>query len=376
MSLRKKLRGFYISCQQELFPQVEQHYGLLPRRYRTLLYVFEMVEVENFLPRPVLRAPGRPQAHRASLARSFLAKMVLNIPTTAGLHERLLSEKMLRSLCGWSRSCDVPSASTFSRAFQEFAATELPSRLHEARIQKSCQERLIGHISRDSTAIEAREKAVPKKKKPAPVARKRGRPKKGEERPKAPKRLVRQRTMTLEEMLDDLPKECTVSCKRNAKGVTQSWTGYKLHMDVADGGIPISGLVTSASLHDSQAALPLATLTAQRVDHCYDLMDSAYDAKAIHAHSRASGQVPIIDSNPRTRTAAHRREKKAQRTAGFTPPERVRYRERSTVERAFGRLKDEFGARHVRVRGYQKVMCHLMFAIVVLTVDQLLRLIQ
>ena len=119
-------------------------------------YTSEMVEVEHFLPRPMLRAPGRPQAHRASLARSFLAKMVLNIPTTAGLHERLRSDTVLRSLCGWSRSCDVPSASTFSRAFQEFAATSLPSRIHEALIQNSYQEHLIGHISRDSTAIEAR----------------------------------------------------------------------------------------------------------------------------------------------------------------------------------------------------------------------------
>lgn len=376
MSLREKIRGFYISCQQELFPQVEQHYGLLPRRYRKLLYVFEMVEVESFLPRPLLRTPGRPQAHRASLARSFLAKMVLNIPTTAGLHERLLSDKMLRSMCGWSRSCDVPSPSTFSRAFQEFAATALPSRIHEALVKEGYQEHLVGHISRDSTAIEAREKPVPKKKKSAPVARKRGRPKKGEERPKAPKRLARQRTMTLEEMLEDLPKDCTVSCKRNAKGYTQSWTGYKLHMDVADGGVPISCLVTSASLHDSQAAIPLSTMTVQRVDHCYDLMDSAYDAKAIHAHSRASGQVPIIDSNPRKRTAEYRLEEKARRTAGFVAPDRVRYRERSTVERAFGRLKDEFGGRHVRVRGHEKVQCHLMFAVVVLTVDQLLRLIQ
>ena len=376
MSLKNKIRGFYISCQQELFPQVEQHYGSLPKRYRKLLYVFEMVEVENFLPGPALRSPGRPLAHRASLARSFLAKMVLNIPTTSGLHERLLCDKVLRSLCGWSRSCDVPSESTFSRAFQEFAAASLPSRIHDALIEKGYQEHLVGHISRDSTAIEAREKAVPKKKEPAPVKRKRGRPKKGEERPKAPKRLARQPTMTLEEMLEDLPKDCTVSCKRNSKGYTQSWTGYKLHMDVADGGVPISCLVTSASLHDSQAAIPLATMTAQRVHHCYDLMDSAYDAKGIHTHSRSSGQVPIIDLNPRNRTAEHRREQRAQRSAGFTPAERVRYRERSTVERAFGRLKDEFGARHVRVRGHEKVRCHLMFAVVVLTVDQLLRMIQ
>ncbi len=56
-------------------------------------------------------------------------------------------------------------------------------------------------------------------------------------------------------------------------------------------------------------------------------------------------------------------------------PADVRYRERSTVERVNGRLKDEFGARHVRVRGHAKVLCHLMFAILALSVDQLLRML-
>jgi len=44
------------------------------------------------------------------------------------------------------------------------------------------------------------------------------------------------------------------------------------------------------------------------------------------------------------------------------------------VERVNGRLKDEFGGRHVRVRGHAKVLCHLMFGVVALTVDQLMRL--
>ena len=43
------------------------------------------------------------------------------------------------------------------------------------------------------------------------------------------------------------------------------------------------------------------------------------------------------------------------------------------MERVFGRLKDEFGGRHVRVRGQGKVACHLMFGMLALTVDQLLR---
>ena len=120
----------------------------------------------------------------------------------------------------------------------------------------------------------------------------------------------------------------------------------------------------------------MATLSQERVTSLYDLMDSAYDAKQIREHSAEMGHIPIIDVNPRRKGAEHRRENKAQREANFVPPERVRYRERSNVERVFGRLKDEFGGRHVRVRGHQKVTCHLMFGVLALTLDQLLRLVQ
>jgi len=56
-------------------------------------------------------------------------------------------------------------------------------------------------------------------------------------------------------------------------------------------------------------------------------------------------------------------------------PEQIRYHERSASERVNGRLKDEFGARHVRVRGHAKIFSHLMFGILVVTVDQLMRFV-
>ena len=382
MSLTDKIRGFYISCQHELFPWLERELGSFPERYKKL--VLEMACVEDHLPRKLdRRCGGRPQVQRTALARSFLAKMVLNISTTSALRERLKLEPTLRSICGWSCEKDVPSASTFSRAFQEFATMQLPNRIHAALIRDAYADELVGHISRDSTAIEAREKPVPKNQestsedvKAPPKKRKRGRPKKGEERPKAPRRLEQQLDMDLEEILDELPKDCTVGCKRNAKGYTNTWAGFTLHMDSADGGIPISCVVTSASLHDSQVAIALARMTGQRVQYCYELMDSAYDAKDVYEQSRSSGHVAMIDPNPRKKKAEHVRECKARRNAGFVPAERVRYRQRTTVERAFGRLKDEFGARNIRVKGHLKVTCHLMFGVVVLTVDQLLRLVQ
>jgi len=140
--------------------------------------------------------------------------------------------------------------------------------------------------------------------------------------------------------------------------------------------IPVSGLLSSASLHDSQAAIPLATLTAGRLTNLYDLMDSAYDAPEIKQHSRSLGHVPIIDKNPRAAVGAKAEmeaETRARHRAGYKLAEDVRYNERSAAERVNGRLKDD--GRNVRVRGHAKVACHLMFGILALTCDQLLRLI-
>ena len=69
-----------------------------------------------------------------------------------------------------------------------------------------------------------------------------------------------------------------------------------------------------------------------------------------------------------------KREARALRACGLVMPESVRYRISSGVERTNARLKDEFGARHVRVRGHAKVFSHLMFGLLALTADQLTRL--
>ena len=134
-----------------------------------------------------------------------------------------------------------------------------------------------------------------RKKKP----KKRGRPKKGEEQPKIAKRLDSQLEMTQEEQLADLPKACDVGAKTDSKGNRNYWVGYKCHIDTGDGDVPLSCIVTSASVHDSQVAIPLARATATKVTSLYDLMDAAYDADRIEAVSRASGHVPIIDKNKR-----------------------------------------------------------------------------
>jgi Transposase DDE domain/Transposase domain (DUF772) len=386
MSLKETLSAYWLHIQEELLPWLnDTTCGPLNEHHKQLVSVLGMARIEAFLPGwPGL--PGRPLSERSALARAFVAKAVFNFPTTRLLIEMLSADKTLRRLCGWQRAGDVPSEATFSRAFAEFAASALPSRLHEVLVQDTHADRLVGHISRDSTAIEAREKPAKSDKpvsQPKPKYQ-RGRPRKGEIRPAPPpnrierQRDMAQRGMSAAAMLADLPRACDVGAKRNAKGYQETWTGYKLHIDTADGEIPISCVLTAASVHDSQVAIPLATITAGRVSNLYDLMDSAYDVAAIRQHSRELNHVPIIDINPRATPGLKQElaeEAKRLRRVGHRMAEQVRYGERGTAERVNGGLKDNHGGRTVRVRGPDKVMCHLMFGILSFTVLQLMRLV-
>jgi hypothetical protein len=174
------------------------------------------------------------------LAAAFLAKSILNLTTTRQPIDRLKADGQLRSLCGWNRIQALPHESKYSRAIAQLAASELPQQLH--------------------TAVIADRQGA---------------------------RLERRRHQKLDRMLADLPRACDIGAKKGSQGQEDYWRGYMLHLDVADGQIPIPSLFTSASVHDSQAAIPLMTMTTWRVQYLYELMDLVYDAGQIHEHGRS-----------------------------------------------------------------------------------------
>lgn len=366
--------------QLELFPCLEAAVGPLTPALELLAAVVSLVPLNRFLHRA---RTGRPPKDRAALATAFLAKAILNLPTTRDLLDRLRVDQALRRFCGWRSAAALPGESRFSRAFAQFAASQLPQHLHAAMIEATQRPRLIGHIARDSTAIPARER-FPETARQAQRAAKKNKPKRKKgcfTKAKASERgtrLQRQRHQKLSAMLAALPQHCDIGVKTNSQGHQEYWRGYKLHLDVADGQMPISAVLTSASLHDSQVAIPLMTISSQRVDYCYELMDSAYDADLIHAHSRQLQHVPIIAPHPRRGTKRPSPLTKvfpAKPTPELTWAQADRFKERTMVERVNARLKEEFGGSHVRVRGAAKVMAHLMFGVLALTVDQWLRFI-
>jgi len=99
-------------------------------------------------------------------------------------------------------------------------------------------------------------------------------------------------------------------------------------------------------------------MSSGKVTHLYDLMDSAYDAHHIREMSRQLGHVPIVDRNSR-----------GQDIVPMATHESARYRERTAAERANARLKEDFGAANIRVKGHAKVTMHLMFGVLTLFAD-------
>ena len=191
---------------------------------------------------------GRPPHDRGALASAFVAKAVLGLTTTTALRgwptgwpraraiERLKVDRALRRICGFSMWKRVPDPSTFSRAFDEFTQAKLAERVHEALVRQHLGQTLIGHISRDGTAIEARETPVHKEKS-KPVAQaakaKRGRPGKDEVREPKVTTIARQLGQSLTEMLAALPRACDRGAKCSAQGYKISWNGYMMYSNWA-----------------------------------------------------------------------------------------------------------------------------------------------
>lgn len=371
-SLRTRLTQIWHQVQDDLFPFLKEIDVSLTPKVQEVITVLEMLDMDHFIEGHYVKGfAGRPTKDRLAIARSLVAKAVLNLPTTEALIDRLKTDISLRRVCGFSSTHAVPDKSRFSRAYAEFAQAKLPDRLHAALIAEYLGDQLIGHISRDSTEISARERPKNNVKKQVketpPVPKKRGRPRKDAPVVVTEKELTRiekQQTQSLAEMLSCLRRDCDTGTKMNSKGYKTSWNGYKLHIDTADGDIPVSCILTSASMHDSGAMMPLMHQTGAQVDYCYDLADAAYCSPLLRDASRGLGHVPLIDHNPR-------RGEKIE----FAPHEARRYKARSSAERVNAHLKDHHGGRQIWVRGNEKVMAHLMFGILVITSEQLLRLI-
>jgi Transposase DDE domain/Transposase domain (DUF772) len=369
MNMLNKLSDFWNAIQQNLFPFLEEQLPLLDN-HKKLITTLELIKIENF----VLSQQGwrgRPPLSRKAIARAFVAKAVFNLPTNIQLIDRLIIDKTLRNICGWESITQIPSESTFSRAFDEFSQLKLPEIVQVFTIKQAYGDEIVGHLSRDATDIPMREKS--KKK----LNDNHLEPKRGGPRHKGPGKCQKQLSQSYHEMLNDISLDCDFGSKVSSKGHRHNWIGYKLHVDVADGSIPISCMLTSASVSDAIMAIPLSISSSQKVASFYEIMDKGYYVDAVSKFINGQGRKALIHKCPKSTKAKEEQEqeKKAQTFLNWMPAENKRQKYRTEVERFFSNLKDNFGGRSIRVKGNLKVFCHLMFGVLALTASQLIRLI-
>ena len=365
--MMNKLSGIWRRIQGSLFPRLDDALSSpMTDDHKKVAKILEIVRAEDVIRQPH-QWTGRPAHEWALIGRAFVAKAVLGLTSTRDLISRLKVDENLRRLCGWQNG-QVPSESTFSRVFAQFATLNMPERIHGILIREHVGGALVENSSIDGSALEGREKAVRKKEPKKRPPKKRGRKKKGEEVVVVPAdipALDRYTRMNPGEIAKAIPKDCDWGGKKNSQGNVECWRGFKIHIHSAEGEIPLAVLVTSASVHDSQPVPYLVKRTKERCPNVlYTLTDAAYDAQSITRLIEGYGGVHVTDSNPR-----------GGEKIPLDPAKKERYKKRSGAERLFSRLKEEFGVTFLRVRGPRKVTAHVMFAVLALTADQLLRLV-
>jgi hypothetical protein len=377
MFYRKNLSPMWKNYQYDLFSQLESDIGELSPLHKKLVKILEMVRVEEFLPCRRFDE-GRPSKDRSAIARAFIAKVVFKITYTKELIAYLKKDKQLRVICGWDAYKILPSESKFSRVFKEFSKLALPEKVHQALIKEVYKDQIVSHVIKDSTPIEAREKFIKKDRSISSnilKSRKRRARLKNQELNRRQKQL---KETNLDTIINDLPNQCDKGMKKSAQGYTVFWKGYKLHTAVDDMCVPLAVIVTSASLNDCEAAIPLTKKTHLVADNFYDLMDAAYDHPEIKEHSALLGHVPLIDSCPQNKAQKILKveEKARKKNLGFKTAEDKRYKERFSKERFNALYKDYYGGRNIFYRGHSKVCCHIMFGILVIAASTIIKLIQ
>lgn len=273
-----------------------------------------------------------------------------------------MADEALRACIGMTGR--VPSSATFSRAFEEFAQSNIGDAAHRSLVEQVYADRVVWHVSRDATSISTWERPERRAKPPRGPKRRPGRKKGVPPKPKVLLRQQKQLIQSVESAIDELPRACATGTKLDSHGFPHWWNGYKLHADVDESGFPLSVLLTSASLHDSQAAIPLMRTTAMRTKAVlYQLMDAGYVGKPIRQAAEDLGQVPIVSP-------------KASKTSPAIPLTEDRKRRmawRFTVERFFANIKTNYPIAGSRYRGHPKVNLQLMLAVVAICAAMILK---
>lgn len=113
--LTDKIAGIWDRVQGSLFPALDAAGVEMTEKLYQHAALLEVLRIEQFV---------------------VGAKAFDNATDTNAFRDRLRGDPSLRKVCGWRHRGDVPSESTFSRAFAVFTELALADTVHEVKARK------------------------------------------------------------------------------------------------------------------------------------------------------------------------------------------------------------------------------------------------
>lgn len=204
-----------------------------------------------------------------ALLKALLVMKIFSIKSVVLLRERLEHDLRLKYRCGFHLTDPVPSEATFSRFLVFLSSNDNLFKLFQSVVEKGKQLGMIGHEARaiDSTDIQAYEVKQPKKN------------------------------------IEQDGTQADWGSKKDSHGNQLTWFGYKLHLVVdPKSECPVNLELTPASTNDGDVAPRLIEAeykTLPKTKPVYFIMDAGYDQLKVYESVVQNKGRPIIPLNLR-----------------------------------------------------------------------------
>jgi transposase len=275
---------------------------------------------------------GRPGYTPKILWRTYIAMVVLGLPTFASLIRNLQNNPLLAVACGITNPQEIPTKFAYSRFVSKLE--EYKHVVMVRNIMRNLTRSLYANlpdfgksVAIDSTDIKAWSNGA---KKPAS------------------------------------DRDASWGAKLDTSGRKKFYFGYKLHLMVdTKYELPLAGKVATASIHDVRMASRLLSegrFTYSKFQPKYVIADAGYCSKKLRRLIRWQYHcIPIIKAN------------KAHKKSIFveTNEWKALYNRRSAVERLNARLKCYRRLNNVTVRCIHKVTVHCFLSLIVVQAQAL-----
>lgn len=302
--------------QMSLFDIHELYLMESSRRFDEIFSTFDIHPIFQLFSKKTMKGAPR-ELNYGAMIQSLFARYIERIPTIKDLIKRLVNDPLFRFDCGFLLSDNVPSEASYSRMIQIISESDILDIMQDSLIQSALTEGFLTdeHIAIDATHFESRDAAKPTEKKEPEPPKKRGRKTKEEQEAWLAEQAEKEANQTtyekeikyqletsLETLWQDAPIEPQWGIKKNSNGKNTFWYGFKGNLAVSTKSqYIVARLMTSGSLSDSKAAIPLLKKVHQLSDNQFTtgLFDAGYDYEPIYQQLHTYKMRAVIPYNVR-----------------------------------------------------------------------------